>query len=742
MPAQQKSSESIPRRAVQYAAFVELCHRRGLLPDGPAEGLVSLTRDRLDPVLDDPETDPADVARAWGALGPVADEPEALGRLHLRELGRERASRKARGVFYTPECVARYMVEGAMCPLDGSTEGDSPIFAETKMGTVPGAKMGTVPGRDAAHQDLAILDPACGCGAFLLAAYRRLLAGEPRAGLARRIELARRLHGIDLDADAVLAARRTLWLEMVGSGPMPPLGATGFLAENIRQGDALADPPPEPGAFDLVLSNPPYRRERGAKELLDRVAQTPWGRQWRAARMDLWHFFLHRGLDLLSDGGRLAFVVNAYWTAGRGAAALIERLRREARVEELFDLGNVPVFPGVAGRHLILRLVKTSNHQPPTTIKRIPSAASRSVASYLDGSAPLVVFSKHCESLFLDGRIDLEPPRDELLAKLARDVPLGRLGIVRQGIAENPAAINARTNRRFGDRWTVGQGVFSLTPEELDALALPPREQTLVRPYFDARDLVRDGRAACPSRRLIYSTARTCPDIDAFPTIRAHLARFRPVMDARRETLAGARPWWQLHWPRDEGVWLAPKILSVQMARRPTFVPAVAPAYVPFSVNVFVPAVERPEHLFYFAAVLRSRLLAAWFSHHAKRRGVGLEINGRVLAAAPIRPIDPTDAADLARHDELVDLVRQDLAVSPPSPPGSAFPASATGSASAAVPSATGSASALAHQNVRTGKASGTQRRIDEIVESLYGLSAAEMAALDADGPAACHGAR
>ena len=93
------------------------------------------------------------------------------------------------------------------------------------------------------------------------------------------------------------------------------------------------------------------------------------------------------------------------------------------------------------------------------------------------------------------------------------------------------------------------------------------------------------------------------------------------------------------------------------MARRPAFVAAAAPVYVPFSTNVFVPHAATREHLHYVTALLNSRLVWKWYRHHAKRRGVGLEINGHVLAQTPIRTIDFSKPTERAAHDRLAALV-------------------------------------------------------------------------------------
>jgi adenine-specific DNA-methyltransferase len=521
----------------------------------------------------------------------------------------------------------------------------------------------------------------------------------------RRQILLSSVFGVDVDSRAVEAAKLALVLQMLdgsdesargtdcqsvpqgtdglASGPTSRCASRGFapperiaaqtlarLADNIRCGDALIGPDAVPritgasadGGFDAVLGNPPYRRERGSKVLLESLAHTDFGRKYRSARMDLWYYFFHRGMELLRPGGVLSFIVSAYWTSGAGAEKLMTALRDDAHLDEVFLLDDLPVFPGVVGRHSIIRVTKGASLWP-TTIRRVPPGPTASAMDILSGRRPLIEFEKTADQLFRAGRVDLEAPADELLAKIGRWPPLGDLGIVRQGIAENPAAINAKTNAAFGNRWRVGEGVFALRPAELEGLGLSPEEQALLRPYYDPCDVTRYGIADRPSLQIIYSTKDTCPDIARFPRLQTHLERFRPAMEARRETRKGTNRWWHLHWPREERVWQSPKILSLQFARRPVFVPVREPAYVPFSINVVVPLETTAESLEYLCGLLNCRLLWKWFQHHAKRRGVGLEINGRVLARTPIRRIDFSRAGERERHDQIADLVRGMLIV-------------------------------------------------------------------------------
>jgi len=386
----------------------------------------------------------------------------------------------------------------------------------------------------------------------------------------------------------------------------------------------------------------------------------------------------------------------------------VRELRRRTRIEEIVCFDGGSLFDAVAGRQMILSLRKCGQ-DGPTTIRRMTLDGAHTPSDLGRMEQTSLVYEKTPAQLFRGDRIDLEPPADELLARLARHPPLEQLGQIRQGIAENPASVTRKANQQHGDRWTVGQGVFALAPREVAALDLPEAERWLLRPYHDLCDLARYWMAAEPSRTLVYATAATCGRLDAFPALRRHLERFRPILEARRETRLGRRAWWQLHWPRDAELWTAAKIIALQMSPRPAVVPALVPAYVPFSANVFVPAAGTAEHLYYLAALLNSRVLWKWHLHHAKRRGVGLEINGHALARAPIRRIDFANPADRRAHDRLVRLVGWMLAL---------------------------------NQQVRAANDPSRLRRvlqsidrqIDAGVYRLYGLSAAEIALVEGGG--------
>jgi hypothetical protein len=644
--------------------------------------------------------------------------PDALGHVYERFLGKvieigpkrqvtveeKPEVRKAGGVYYTPTYVVRYIVSSALAgPLEGKTPDR---FTATRKDAKPLRILDLACGSGSFLLDAYDFLLEWYLQQYVSDATRWSRSRPPRlredptgewqlTATERRRILTTHIYGVDIDTQAVEVTKLSLLLKVLEGESDQTINqnlqlfherALPDLEANVKCGNSLIGSDffqskldsvgaeerfrinpfdwdqefPDivaSGGFDVIVGNPPYRRELDYKHLLDDIAETDFGRRYRSARMDLWYYFVHRGLGLLRDGGTLAFIVNSYWTAGTGAKKLIEALRTEAHLDELFSLDALPVFAEVSGRHMIFRLTKGHADKPTQIRLAKPAGGEKSAEPFVEGAAPVESFEKSPEQLFRDDKLDLLPDSDGLIEKLGGWPALDQAGLIRQGIAENPADVNKKTNEKFGGRWKTGEGVFSLTPTELAGLGLHSGEKSLIRPYHDLQDIDRYWLAADPSRRLIYSTKETWPQLEENPALAAHLERFQSIMEKRRETQKGSNKWWHLHWPRKEELWEAPKVIALQMAPRPSFAPSPEPAYVPFSANVFVPDASRSEHLYFFAGILNSRLAWWWFDRHAKRRGVGLEINGNVLARFPMRKIDFEDHEDRRRHDQMCEGV-------------------------------------------------------------------------------------
>lgn len=185
-----------------------------------------------------------------------------------------------------------------------------------------------------------VVDPACGGGALLLAAGRRLAAehGLAPAGIAREL-----LWGADIDALAVAVteAAIALW-----SGGVVPAAGHLVVGDTLCDGrTAWVDPPP--AGFEVVLGNPPFQGQLARATARSREAvvrlRTRYGAAV-AAYVDTAALFLLAGVDLAAAGGRVALLqpqsVIASRDAGRVRAALADQARLVelwAPAERLFD---------------------------------------------------------------------------------------------------------------------------------------------------------------------------------------------------------------------------------------------------------------------------------------------------------------------------------------------------------------------------------------------------------------------
>jgi hypothetical protein len=178
------------------------------------------------------------VVSEGGQAGGIA--PDMLG--HVFEGVMAPSARRASGSYYTPAALVRSILDAALAALVAGRLGCSKAEAERRLGNRD-------PGAAALLDDLTVLDPAAGSGAFLLGALERLSSLAAPDGVAsapgRRRILQRTLFGVDRSAAAVRLTELRLWLAVIAQDredrpelvePLPNLDCL------IRQGDTLFEP--------------------------------------------------------------------------------------------------------------------------------------------------------------------------------------------------------------------------------------------------------------------------------------------------------------------------------------------------------------------------------------------------------------------------------------------------------------------------------------------------------------------
>ena len=203
-----------------------------------------------------------------------------------------------------------------------------------------------------------MLDPACGSGSFLIAAFDVLdewlrendpLLRDDSAARKQHI-LRENLYGVDKDPQAVAVTRLNLWLRAVDQrAKLPDI-------PNIRHGDSLVDeefdwPKEFPnvfdvGGFDVVIGNPPYVRYQDIAKGLKTYVKSHY--KTFAGRADLYVYFYERAHELLREDGCFGYISSKQFMRTNYGKALRKYLLENSRIQEIIDLGELPVFDSAA----------------------------------------------------------------------------------------------------------------------------------------------------------------------------------------------------------------------------------------------------------------------------------------------------------------------------------------------------------------------------------------------------------
>lgn len=213
-----------------------------------------------------------------------------------------------------------------------------------------------------------ILDPACGGAAFLVPTIekiRRQRAFRSLSPMDQLLHLESTLHGVDIDPVLVRLTRSLLNIRLRAL-----IEKAGYLPNwKIGIADGLAAFEDQRGQFDLVLSNPPYRKlkrqERdqllaGADNELKGVIK---------GQANLYTLFMQRSISLARDRGVICLVTPMSFFSGRSFSLLRKNIREQCRIVNL-DLihDKTGIFFG-AEQDTALTTLKKGSRSTPTQVR-------------------------------------------------------------------------------------------------------------------------------------------------------------------------------------------------------------------------------------------------------------------------------------------------------------------------------------------------------------------------------------
>lgn len=291
----------------------------------------------------------------------------------------------------------------------------------------------------------------------------------------------------------------------------PPSPADNAFSWRAEFGEVfIGDRADRPG-FDIIVANPPYVRHELIKESKPSLKQV-YG-PFYSGTADLYTFFYARAVQLLRDGGMLAFISSKQWLRAAYGKNLRQLMAQATRIRSIIDFGELPVFNAATFPMIIIAQKGTPQAQAPTftQVKTLAPPYPDVKALVMASGFALPPDAIRDHDWTLSNRATL----DRLRTMEASGTTLGEYvkGQIYRGILTG-----------FNEAFVIdGARRAALIAED-------PKSAEIIKPLAVGDD-VRKWRIRKRDVWLIFT--RRGINIDAYPAIKNHLEGFRKGLEPR-----------------------------------------------------------------------------------------------------------------------------------------------------------------------------------------------------------------
>ncbi|HSN75668.1 MAG TPA: Eco57I restriction-modification methylase domain-containing protein [Anaerolineae bacterium] len=620
--------------------------------------------------------------------------------------------RKAGGVFYTPTFIVDAIVRETLGRLVASAE--LPTLRKSWQLCGPGRRT-----------PLRVADIACGSGTFLLGAYQFLLDWYLAAYLAEGADASRwatgrnprlyqnsrgewkltvnerkrilldHIYGVDIDPQAVEVTKLSLLLKVLEGEDEQTLGqqlalfperALPDLARNIKCGNSLIGPDffdgqqmallddeaalrvnvfdwqaefPQvfaDGGFDVLIGNPPYIRIQALKEWAPLEVEY-YKRRYRAAskgNYDIYVVFVEQGLELLNAQGRLGYILpHKFFNAqyGQPLRGLIAEGQHLARV---VHFGDQQVFAGATTYTCLLFLEK----EPQPAFHFVKA---HDLAAWRQGEAPVEGELAAERVTGAEWNFAVGDEGDPFERLKAMPVKLGDLAHIFVGTQTSADTVFVLEDAEFKDDLVSGISKLTETRVEVEADA--------VKPFLRGKEIRRYQPPTATSALICPyviqdNNFNLIPETELagkYPLAYRYLKSHKSILDARERGKFKGSNWYAFGYPKSMTLFQWRKIIVPDYNNVASFTMDEHSHFYKTGYGILVRDDVRESSL-YILGLLNSPLLFRYLTRVSTMlRGGYVRFWTQYIEQLPIRTIDFTNPADVARHDRMVSLVERML---------------------------------------------------------------------------------
>ncbi|WP_352417910.1 N-6 DNA methylase [Proteiniborus sp.] len=256
------------------------------------------------------------------------NNPITLLKIYEYMAGKKSNKKEKYSIFYTPEWIVKNMVDNSM----------KRIFLTNKL------------------ENIRVLEPACGCGAFLLCLFDSLFELYLEKTNYSNEEICKiiienNLYGIDIDSKAIEICKYLLMIKALNR-----TGKLYFYNFKLFTEDFLVASSIDKNFFDLILGNPPYLENRGLnkyydKEYLKKKFTTAVG------RFDIYSLFIENSISFLKKGGYMSFILPGNLLSNNNFAQTRKYILDNSSITSIINLGE-EIFEDVGMSVIIISMHK------------------------------------------------------------------------------------------------------------------------------------------------------------------------------------------------------------------------------------------------------------------------------------------------------------------------------------------------------------------------------------------------